>query len=84
MLSSLFAILMLGGGESAGPAETARAYAAAWRANDAEAVMRLFSEDAVLLPAHARDPVDGHAAMRRFWWPPNSRPTQVVSMEIEP
>jgi uncharacterized protein (TIGR02246 family) len=66
------------------PSEVARAYAAAWTSNDAEAVMRLFTEDAVLLPAHARDPVRGHPAMRRFWWPPDSRPTRVVSMEMEP
>lgn len=68
----------------AGPAEIARAYAAAWTANDAEAVLRLFAKDAVLLPAHARDPIAGEAAMRRFWWPTGSKSVRVVSMEVEP
>jgi uncharacterized protein (TIGR02246 family) len=62
----------------------ARAYAAAWTANDAEAVMRLFAEDAVILPAHAGNPRVGHREMRQFWWPTGGKPTRVLGMDLEP
>lgn len=61
-----------------------QAYSAAWLAGDAEAVLRLFTEDAVLLPHHGVEPVVGQAAMRAFWWPPGSPPTRVTRFELTP
>jgi len=54
------------------------AFRLAWLANDPEAVMRLFTKDAVLLPHHGLAPVVGDPAIRRFWWPADSPPTTVT------
>jgi uncharacterized protein (TIGR02246 family) len=54
------------------------AYQNAWMSNDAEAVLALFSEDAVLLPHHGDPAVIGKAAVRDFWWPANSPMTTIT------
>jgi uncharacterized protein (TIGR02246 family) len=61
-----------------------QAYGAAWLEGEAETVLRLFSEDAVLLPHHGVEPVVGKAAMRAFWWPPGAPPTTVTRFELTP
>jgi uncharacterized protein (TIGR02246 family) len=55
-----------------------RAYRAGWLANDAQAVLRLFTEDAVLMPHHGVKPVVGKAAARAFWFPSSGPPTTVT------
>jgi uncharacterized protein (TIGR02246 family) len=60
------------------------AYTSAWLANDAEAVMRLFTEDAVLIPHHGVAPVEGKPAVRRHFWPPNSSFFRVDSFRMTP
>src|SRR5256885_5354580 len=57
-------------------------YRDAWMAADRAAVLALFTEDAVLLPHHGDDPVVGHAAMERFWWPPGSPPFTLTRMAV--
>lgn len=44
-------------------------YTSAWMANDREAVMDLFTEDAVLIPHHGNPAVEGREAIRGFFWP---------------
>lgn len=61
-----------------------QAYGAAWLEGDAEAVLRLFMGDAVLLPHHGVEPVVGHDAIRTFWWPPDVPPTPVSRFELTP
>lgn len=56
-------------------------YSKAWLAGDADAVMRLFTPDAVLLPHHGDPPVIGESAIRRFWWPPNTPKTEILEFE---
>ena len=56
------------------------AYVDAWLSGDREAVMRLFTEDAVLVPSRL-EPVQGSDAMRRFWWPDDGSPAAVNSFE---
>ena len=56
------------------------AYVSAWLRNDAEAVMGLFTQDAVLIPQGNR-PIKGHEAMRKFWWPAGP-PTTITSFTI--
>ncbi|MGH2397551.1 MAG: YybH family protein [bacterium] len=51
--------------------QTNLAYPAAWLANNPEAVMRIFSEDAVLIPHHGDSPIEGKPAIREHFWPPN-------------
>ena len=55
------------------------AYRAAWLANDAEGVLRLFTEDTVLMPHHGVEPVVGKSAARAFWFPANGPPTTVTA-----
>jgi uncharacterized protein (TIGR02246 family) len=55
------------------------AYAAAWRSNDKAAVLAVLTEDAVLLPAHARPAVVGKRAIERFWWPQSAPPSTVTT-----
>lgn len=44
-------------------------YAAAWRADDVDGVMNLFTRDAVLMPHHGDTPVVGREAIRAHWFP---------------
>jgi uncharacterized protein (TIGR02246 family) len=57
-------------------------YRRAWLANDAEAVLRLFSRDAVLLPHHGVEPVAGIEAARAFWFPRDTPPTTITELEL--
>ena len=57
-----------------------QAYVDAWLANDPERVMGTLSDDAVLIPHHGVDPVIGSRAIREFWFPPDSPPTEVSHM----
>jgi uncharacterized protein (TIGR02246 family) len=58
------------------------AYRAAWLAGDSAAVLRLFAPDAVLLPHHGDPPIVGLDAIRAFWWPPNTAPTTVTTLDV--
>jgi uncharacterized protein (TIGR02246 family) len=58
------------------------AYRRAWLANDAEAVLRLFTSDAVLLPHHGVEPVVGIEAARAFWFPKDSPPVKITELEM--
>lgn len=57
------------------------AYRTGWLANDADAVLNLFAEDAVLLPHHGDKPVIGKSAIRNFWWPPDAAPATVRTFQ---
>jgi uncharacterized protein (TIGR02246 family) len=61
--------------------ERLRAYADAWRANDAERVVANFTADAVLMPHHGVEPVVGLAAIKRFWWPADSPATTITRFD---
>ncbi len=57
-------------------------YRSAWLANDAEAVLRLFTADAVLLPHHGVEPVVGIEAARAFWFPKGGPPTTITEFAL--
>lgn len=57
-----------------------REFEKAWLANDEEGVMRLFTEDAVLLPHHGVEPRVGKKAARAFWFPKSGPPTTVTEL----
>ena len=57
-----------------------RDYEKAWLANDEEGVLRLFTEDAVLLPHHGVEPRVGKSAARAFWFPRGGPPTTVTEL----
>jgi len=69
------------------PAEQAKvravleAYRTAWLANDADAVLSVFAEDAVLMPHHGVEPVVGKAAARAFWFPAGP-PTTITAFTL--
>jgi ketosteroid isomerase-like protein len=56
-------------------------YREAWLANDSAAVMASLTADAVLMPHHGDPVVAGAAAIREFWWPPDSPPATVTAFE---
>jgi uncharacterized protein (TIGR02246 family) len=58
------------------------AYRAAWLAGDSAAVLRLFAPEAVLLPHRGDPPVVGLPAIRDFWWPPDTPPATVTTLDI--
>jgi uncharacterized protein (TIGR02246 family) len=60
------------------------AYPAAWLKNDRTAVRRLFADDAVLLPSGGHAPVEGMAAIEKFFWPPDSPPFRILKYELSP
>jgi uncharacterized protein (TIGR02246 family) len=55
------------------------AYRSAWLANDPEGVLRVFAEDAVLMPHHGVEPVLGKRAAREFWFPAGGPPTTITA-----
>jgi uncharacterized protein (TIGR02246 family) len=57
-------------------------YRRAWLANDADAVLRLFTRDAVLIPHHGVEPVVGIDAARAFWFPKDSPPVTITELAM--
>lgn len=57
-----------------------RAYVEAWLIGDSDAVLCVFADDAVIIPA-GMQPIHGHAAMQQFWWPDDGSKTVVDSYE---
>jgi len=58
-----------------------QAYATAWLTNDSEQVMATLTVDAVLVPS-GMPVVEGAEAIRRFWWPEGSPPTNVTEFAL--
>jgi ketosteroid isomerase-like protein len=58
------------------------AYRTGWLSNDAQAVQRTFTQDAVLLPPHGLDPVVGMEAIKQFWWPEDAPHTTISRFEL--
>jgi uncharacterized protein (TIGR02246 family) len=58
------------------------AYRTSWLRGDAVGVLATLTSDAVLLPAHGASPVVGTAAIKRYWWPPDSPPVTITKLEI--
>lgn len=54
-----------------------QAYATKWIKGDGEGVMNLFTTDATLVPHHGDPPINGHEAIRNFWFNPEYAPTVV-------
>lgn len=52
----------------------------AWLRNDTAAVLRLFADDAVLVPPNAT-PVVGRAAIGAYWWPRDGSRTRILEFQ---
>jgi uncharacterized protein (TIGR02246 family) len=61
---------------------TIEAYRTAWLANDAKGVLKTFTDDAVLLPAHGASAVVGIAALEKYWFTPGGPPTIITELNI--
>lgn len=61
---------------------TIQAYRSTWLANDAAGVLRTFTDDAVLVPAHGAAAIVGKAAMKKYWFTPGGPPTKIVDLQI--
>lgn len=60
------------------------AYASGWNADDSEeAVLTLFTDDAVLLPHHGDPQVEGKKALRKHFWPAGLAGFKVNSYDFE-
>ena len=59
-------------------------YADAWLADDRDAVMAVFTSDAVLMPHHGADAVVGDEAIRGFFWPAEGPAVSVTDFELTP
>lgn len=53
-------------------------YRNAWLANDVEGVLGCFTQDAVLMPHHGVEPVEGMKAIREFWFPDTMAKTTIL------
>ena len=61
---------------------TIEAYRTAWLANDSRAVLKTFTEDAVVLPAHGAPAVVGIAAIEKYWFSPGGPSTTITQLDI--
>jgi uncharacterized protein (TIGR02246 family) len=61
---------------------TIEAYRTAWLANDAKGVLKTFTDNAVLLPAHGAPAVVGIAAVEKYWFTPGGPPTIITELNI--
>lgn len=61
---------------------TIEAYRTAWLANDTRGVIRTFSDDAVLLPAHGQPAVVGLRAIEKYWFAAGGPATTITKLEI--
>jgi uncharacterized protein (TIGR02246 family) len=68
--------------ESRSVREVMEEYRRAWLANDENAVLRLFTADAVLMPHHGVEPVVGLVAAREFWFPKGGPPTTITEFAM--
>lgn len=54
-------------------------YVRAWVHNDSSGVLKVFADDAVLLPqGHA--PVQGKTEIRKYWWADNAQVTKITGL----
>jgi uncharacterized protein (TIGR02246 family) len=61
---------------------TIEQYRAAWLSNNSKGVLRTFTDDAVLLPAHGAGAVAGIAAIEKYWFTPGGPPTIITELTI--
>ncbi len=61
---------------------TIEAYRTAWLANDSKGVLKTFTDDAVLQPAHGTPAVVGIVAIERYWFTPGGPPTTITELDI--
>lgn len=61
---------------------TVEAYRSSWLANDAKGVLRTFTADAVLQPAHGAQAVVGMAGIEKYWFTPGGPPTTITVLNI--
>ena len=61
---------------------TIEAYRSAWLANDPKGVLRTFTEDAVLMPAHGAKAIKGIPAIEKYWFAPGGPPTTITQLDL--
>ena len=57
-------------------------YRTSWLADDTEGVLKIFTDDAVLLPHHGVAPVVGRQALKDFWWPAGTSRVKLNKLDI--
>ena len=59
-----------------------QAYASGWLADDREAVLDVFADNAVLVPHLGNPQAKGKAAIRKHFWPPGGPATAIESFAL--
>ncbi|MBT8144430.1 MAG: DUF4440 domain-containing protein [Gammaproteobacteria bacterium] len=52
-------------------------YTSAWQAGHSGLIMSMLTDDAVLMPHHGGEPIEGRDSIREFWFP-DDQPTVIV------
>ncbi len=61
---------------------TIEAYRTAWLANDEKGVLKTFTSDAILMPAHGAAAVVGIGEIRKYWFTPGGPPVTINELNI--
>ena len=61
---------------------TIEAYRTAWLANDPQGVLKTFTQDAIVLPAHGAAAVVGIAEIEKYWVSPGGPTTTITQLDI--
>ena len=61
---------------------TIEAYRTAWLANDRDGVLKTFTSDAIVLPAHGAPAVIGITEIEKYWFAPGGPPTTITKLDI--
>jgi len=61
---------------------TIETYRTAWLANDNKGVLKTFTHDAVLQPAHGTPAIVGIDAIEKYWFAPGGPPTVLTKLNI--
>ncbi|MCI0353097.1 MAG: nuclear transport factor 2 family protein [Acidobacteriales bacterium] len=60
-----------------------QAYRQAWLRNDKNGVLKLFAENAVIMPHHGDEPRVGMKAIEAFWFPPGGALLKITEFELK-
>src|SRR5262245_34481895 len=60
-----------------------QAYSQAWLQNHEAGVLKLFADDAVIMPHHGDEPRAGKKAIKDFWFPPGVPAIKITKFELK-
>lgn len=61
-----------------------QSYPKSWLSGNQVSILSHFWPDAVWMPHHGVEPIEGIDAIKKFWWPEGASPSGVLQYNIEP